>query len=631
MSSSDGKAREDHPKLPRGLFIWVLVGFLVVLYFSLSRQEKRRSTQDLNSLFSLIESGNVGVIDIRGGKVRARTRAGEKLQFTIPPDYAGKLIDIIAERNESLPPSRQMLVYARGGEGGFMALMFTLVPTILLFVLIYFLFLRQVRAPSSLMSFGRSRAKLVGKQDNPVSFADVAGIDEAKEEVKELIEFLRNPAKFERLGGRVPRGVLLVGPPGTGKTLLARAIAGEAKRPFLSISGSDFVEMFVGVGAARVRDLFNRAKQLAPCIVFLDEIDAVGRRRGSGLGGGHDEREQTLNQILVELDGFTTNDKVVVIAATNRPDVLDPALLRPGRFDRTVTLDLPDVNGREAILRVHCRKKTVSPDVDLRVVARSTPYFSGADLENLLNESAILASLRGKDAIDAHDIEDAREKVQWGRAKRSKVIAEEERRIIAYHESGHALIAKLLPEVEPLHKVTIIPRGSMLGATMSIPERDRYLISRKRVLGDITLALAGRCAEEIFCNDVTSGAHNDLQRATELARLMICKWGMDPELGPIFYSENEEHLFLGRELTRIQAMSEETLEKIDHEIRKVINTCYRRAKRILLENREAIEEMARRLLAEETIDAETVDEIYRRMRSKESSGEQEPDATSATT
>jgi len=403
--------------------------------------------------------------------------------------------------------------------------------------------------------------------------------------------------------------VLLVGPPGSGKTLLAKAIAGEAGRPFFSISGSDFVEMFVGVGASRVRDLFKQAKDHAPCIVFLDEIDAVGRRRGTGLGGGHDEREQTLNAILVEMDGFESDLGVIVIAATNRPDVLDPALLRPGRFDRRIVVDLPDVKGREEILKVHARKVKLASDVDLKVIARGTPYFSGADLENLLNEAALLAVRRGKDAVTMEELEEARDKVLWGPEKRSRVIAEEEKRLTAYHETGHAVVSKLLPEVEPVHKVAIVARGMALGATMYLPEKDRYIMPRKRIVGQITSLLGGRAAEELFCEDITSGAQNDFEQATELARMMVCRWGMSEKLGPMSYTENEEHLFLGREITKVKSVSEATAVAIDQEVRRIIDECYARAKSLLVERRETVERIVEALLRYESLDGAEVDAL----------------------
>ncbi|MDP6113276.1 MAG: ATP-dependent zinc metalloprotease FtsH [Planctomycetota bacterium] len=491
--------------------------------------------------------------------------------------------------------------------------LFSLAPWILFFIIIWFLVLRQMRSPggSSVLSFGKSRARMANKTGQNVTFDDVAGINEAKEEVREIIEFLRNPEKFQRLGGRIPRGILLVGSPGTGKTLLAKAIAGEADVPFFSISGSDFVEMFVGIGASRVRDLFRQAKENSPCMIFLDEVDAVGRRRGAGLGGGHDEREQTLNAILVEMDGFETDSGVILIASTNRPDVLDPALLRPGRFDRQVVVDLPDVKGREAILKVHARDKKLSPDVDLAKVAKSTPFFSGADLENLMNEGALLAAMKDQNAIYPKDLEEARDKVQYGREKKSRLLHEEEKKVSAYHETGHALVALLTPGSDPLHKVTIIPRGMALGATHFIPERDHQLMSRKKILGDLRVLLAGRAAEELFLDDITSGAQNDFERATELARLMICKWGMSKSLGPVSYSENEDNVFLGRDITRVKSVSEETAIAIDKEIKELLERGYEEAKELLGQRREEVEAITQGLFKYETLDAEEVQALMR--------------------
>jgi len=487
----------------------------------------------------------------------------------------------------------------------------SIAPWLLFILLIWFLVLRQMRSPggSNVLTFGKSRARLANTSGHRLTFDDVAGVEEAKEEVRELIEFLKHPEKFQRLGGRIPRGILLVGSPGTGKTLLAKAIAGEADVPFFSISGSDFVEMFVGIGASRVRDLFRQAKEHSPCIIFLDEIDAVGRKRGAGLGGGHDEREQTLNAILVEMDGFDTDASIILIAATNRPDVLDPALLRPGRFDRQVVVDAPDVKGREAILKVHAREKKLSPDVELAKLAKSTPFFSGADLENLMNEGALLAALNGQDAIYQKDLEEAREKVQWGREKRSRVLHEDEKKVSAYHETGHALVSKFTPRSHPLHKVTIIPRGMALGATQFIPEKDHNLMSKRRILDEITVLLAGRAAEEVFLDDITSGAQNDFERSTEFARMMVCKWGMSERLGTVNYSENEEDIFLGRDFTRVKTVSEATNLEIDKEIKVILDECYKNAKNHLEEHKDEVHAIAGALLKYETLDSNEVDVI----------------------
>ena len=450
---------------------------------------------------------------------------------------------------------------------------------------------------------------MLDENSNQVTFADVAGCEEAKEEVSELVDFLRDPSKFQKLGGRIPRGVLMVGSPGTGKTLLARAIAGEAKVPFYSISGSDFVEMFVGVGAARVRDMFEQAKKAAPCIIFIDEIDAVGRQRGAGLGGGNDEREQTLNQLLVEMDGFEGSVGVIVIAATNRPDVLDPALLRPGRFDRQVVVPLPDIRGREQILKVHMRKVPMAPDVEPSVLARGCPGFSGADLANLVNEAALFAARSNKRLVDMEDFERAKDKIMMGAERRSMVMPEEERRNTAYHESGHAVVAKLLPKTDPVHKVTIIPRGRALGVTMQLPTEDRYSQDRIRLLSTITVLFGGRIAEELFMNQMTTGASNDFQRATDLARRMVTQWGMSDALGPMVYGEEEGEIFLGRSVTTHKNMSESSLQKVDSEIRRILDEQYSLARRLLEENRDKVEAMTAALLELETIDADQINDI----------------------
>jgi len=483
-------------------------------------------------------------------------------------------------------------------------LLATLAPWLLIIALFWFFLMRQMRSPGGgggVLSFGRSRAQMVNKEKSNVTFADVAGVEEAKEEVSEIIEFLKNPGRFSRLGGRIPRGVLLVGPPGTGKTLLAKAIAGEANAPFFSISGSDFVEMFVGVGASRVRDLFRQAREHSPCLIFLDEIDAVGRKRGSGLGGGHDEREQTLNAILVEMDGFDTDEGIILVAATNRPDVLDPALLRPGRFDRQIIIGLPDLKGREAILEVHTRKVEVAEGVSMHTVARATPGFSGAELAAVVNEAALIATLKNRESVQLEDFEEARDKVRWGRQKKGKVMEEKDRQVTAYHEAGHALIAHTLEDVEPLHKVTIIPRGMSLGATMVLPERDRYNEMKREVLGYITFAYGGRSAEELFCDDISTGAYDDIKRATELARQMVCQWGMSENIGPIAYSEGSDPVFLGQDLVRSKGHSESTSLELDGEIKRILVECHQRARQILNANRDALQRIADGLMRYETL------------------------------
>jgi cell division protease FtsH len=491
-----------------------------------------------------------------------------------------------------------------------MSLLVSWGPMLLLIgVWVYFMRQMQGGGKGGAFSFGKSKARMLDEANNSTTFADVAGCDEAKEEVKELVDFLRDPQKFQKLGGRIPRGVLLVGPPGTGKTLLAKAIAGEAKVPFFSISGSDFVEMFVGVGAARVRDMFEQAKKSAPCIIFVDEIDAVGRHRGAGLGGGNDEREQTLNQMLVEMDGFETNLGVIVMAATNRPDILDPALLRPGRFDRQVYVTLPDVRGREQILNVHMRKVPIGQDIRADILARGTPGFSGADLANLVNEAALFAARRSGRVVEMVDFEKAKDKIMMGPERKSMVMPEEERRNTAYHEAGHALVARLMPKTDPVHKVTVIPRGRALGVTMQLPEGDRYSMDKERMLSTISVLFGGRIAEEVFMNQMTTGASNDFERATAIARDMVTRYGMTDELGPMVYAENEGEVFLGRSVTKTTSMSEETMRKVDSVIRRIIDEQYTIARKHIEDNQDKMHAMAKALLEWETIDADQIEDI----------------------
>ncbi|PYJ83157.1 MAG: cell division protein FtsH [Verrucomicrobia bacterium] len=483
-------------------------------------------------------------------------------------------------------------------------------PVLFLLALLYFLFRQQIRmAGKGALNFGKSKARMLARDKNKITFKDVAGVEEAKDEVQELVEFLRDPKKFQKLGGRIPKGVLMVGPPGTGKTLLARAIAGEADVPFFSISGSDFVEMFVGVGASRVRDMFEQGKKSAPCIIFIDEIDAVGRHRGHGVGGGHDEREQTLNALLVEMDGFDTQEGVIIIAATNRPDVLDPALLRPGRFDRQITVNLPDVKGREEILRVHSKKVKLAEGVDLAVVARGTPGYSGAELANVINEAALLAARRGLKGITLAELEEARDKVRWGKERRSLALSEKEKTNTAYHEAGHALLLELLPHTEPLHKVTIIPRGPSLGSTMWLPEEDKYTNRKNELLASLAVKMGGRVAEEIVFGDVTTGAAGDIKMATAMARKMVCEWGMSEKLGMVEYGEHEDYVFLGRELTRNRDYSEATAEEIDREVRRLLDDAYQTAKHTLIANRDHLDAIAKALLEYETLDGSQIKEL----------------------
>jgi cell division protease FtsH len=488
--------------------------------------------------------------------------------------------------------------------------LFSFLPILLFLLILYFLFRQQIRmAGKGALNFGKSKARMLSREKNKITFKEVAGVEEAKEEVQEIVEFLRDPKKFQKLGGRIPKGVLMVGPPGTGKTLLARAIAGEADVPFFSISGSDFVEMFVGVGASRVRDMFEQGKKAAPCLIFIDEIDAVGRHRGHGLGGGHDEREQTLNALLVEMDGFDTQEGVIIIAATNRPDVLDPALLRPGRFDRQINVALPDVKGREEILRVHAKKVKLADSVDLAVVARATPGFSGAELANVINEAALLAARRGLKAITLHELEEARDKVRWGRERRSLAMSEKEKISTAWHEAGHALVNVMLEHTHPLHKVTIIPRGHFLGATMYLPEGDKYSTQRKEALDLLAVTAAGRISEELYTQDVSNGAAGDIKQMTRLARKMVCEWGMSDRLGMVEYGEHEDYVFLARDMSRSREYSESTAQEIDREVRRLVDEAYNRAKQIITENRSKLETIAKALLEYETLDAEQIKDI----------------------
>ncbi len=528
------------------------------------------------------------------------TRALEAAAVPVRPFYLS-----LGANDFRITEPNTALIYILGTVG----------PWLLVLAIIWFFILRQMRSPGGtggVLSFGRSRAALYTKENRTnVTFDDVAGMEEAKAEVREIIEFLKNPAKFARLGGSIPRGVLLVGSPGTGKTLLAKAIAGEAEVPFFSISGSDFVEMFVGVGASRVRDLFKQAREASPCIVFLDEIDAVGRKRGTGMGGGHDEREQTLNAILVEMDGFDSDKGIILIGATNRPDVLDPALLRPGRFDRQVVIDRPDVKGREAILKVHARKVKLAPKVDLHTIAKATAGFSGAELAAVINEAAILAAMKNKDAVESPDLEEARDRVRWGREKRSRAIEEEDKKVTAYHEAGHAIVSILTPNQDPVHKVTIVSRGRALGATLSLPEKDDYNHWRNKLLGRIAVCFGGRAAEEIVFGDVSAGAQNDIEQATNLARVMVCELGMSPKVGPIKYTADDENPFLGREFRLGGGVSERTLELIDTEVRRLIDEQYDAARRLLVDNRRSLDRLAETLLKYETLSGDEVGAILR--------------------
>ena len=592
--------------MAKNLIMWVVIAVILMAVFnSFSTPQMASNQLTYSDFIEGVRNGQVKEVLIEGRTIHVTMHSNERFHTFSPgdPDLVTDLLNygvVIKAR----PQEQQSLL---------MQMFISWFPMLLL-IAVWIFFMRQMQGGGGgrgAMSFGRSRARMLGEDQVKVTFSDVAGVEEAKEEVSELVEFLRDPGKFQKLGGKIPRGVLMVGSPGTGKTLLAKAIAGEAKVPFFTISGSDFVEMFVGVGAARVRDMFEQAKKHAPCIIFIDEIDAVGRHRGAGLGGGHDEREQTLNQLLVEMDGFEGSEGVIVIAATNRPDVLDPALLRPGRFDRQVVVPLPDVRGREQILKVHMRKVAVGDDVKPSIIARGTPGFSGADLANLVNEAALFAARAGKRVVEMLEFEKAKDKIMMGAERRSMVMSEEEKRLTAYHESGHAIVGLLVPSHDPVHKVTIIPRGRALGVTMFLPEEDRYSYSKQRLESSISSMFGGRIAEElIFGNDfVTTGASNDIQRATEIARNMVTKWGLSNRMGPLTYSEDEGEVFLGHSVTQHKMLSDETAHAIDEEIRAVVDRNYQRAVDILTEHTDKLHVMSDALMKYETIDADQIKDI----------------------
>ncbi len=593
----------------KNLALWVIIGLLLMALVNLFQGSQPRTPQTsvaYSDFLADVEAGRVAEVTIQGEVVTGRYTDGRIFQTYAPQDP--RLIDRLAQQG--------VRIDVRPVDDNVPSLLSVLVSwfPMLLLIGVWIFFMRQMQSGGGrAMGFGKSRARLLTEKHGRVTFDDVAGIDEVKEEVQEIVEFLKNPQRYQQLGARIPKGVLLVGPPGTGKTLLARAIAGEANVPFFTISGSDFVEMFVGVGAARVRDMFEQAKKHAPCIVFIDEIDAVGRHRGAGLGGGNDEREQTLNQLLVEMDGFEANEGVILIAATNRPDVLDPALLRPGRFDRQIVVPFPDVAGREKILRVHMRKIRVAPDVDPKVLARGTPGFSGADLANIVNEAALLAARKGKRLVTMTEFEEAKDKVMMGIERRSMVMTEEERRLTAYHEAGHAVVAYFTPGSDPIHKATIVPRGRALGMVMRLPEGDRLSVSRMKLEADIAVAMGGRVAEELIFGreKVTAGAASDIQQATKIARHMVTEWGMSDELGPVGYAENTQEIFLGAQLTQIKNVSEATAQKIDQEIRRIIEEGYRRARHILEEHLDKLHALAKALLEYETLTGEEIDRLMK--------------------
>jgi cell division protease FtsH len=588
--------------LQKNIALWLFISLVFVLIYHLFNQPKSVQENIIYSDFvSYAEKGQIVEVTIQGESISGKLNNGKNFKTYAPKD-AG-LIQILKDKGVRIAskPAEESPWY--------MNVLISWVPMLLL-IGVWIFFMRQMQAGGGkAMAFGKSKARLVTDQSKKVTFADVAGIDEAKAELEEVIEFLRDPKKFTRLGGRIPKGLLLVGQPGTGKTLLARAIAGEAEVPFLSISGSDFVEMFVGVGASRVRDLFDQGKKNAPCIIFIDEIDAVGRHRGAGLGGGHDEREQTLNQLLVEMDGFESNEGVILVSATNRPDVLDPALLRPGRFDRQVVVPLPDVKGREKILEVHTRKTPLADDIDFAVIARGTPGFSGADIENLVNESVLYAARYGKDKVTMSDFEFAKDKVMMGAERKSMVISMEERKNTAYHESGHALVARLLPGSDPIHKVTIIPRGMALGLTQQLPVDEKHTYPKQYLLNNITILLGGRAAEELILNEFTTGSGNDIERATNLARKMVCEWGMSDEMGPLSYGKKEEQIFLGREFATHKDYSEETAQKIDKEITRLVSDSYEKAKKLLSDHMDVLNRIASVLLEKEVLNTVELDEL----------------------
>ena len=581
---------------------------IAVVLFTVFRQfdaavDPKLDTTSYTQFMDDAKAGKIRRVDVQGRRITVTPQSGPEYVITSPGDLW--MVDDLRKNG--------VQVYGKAEEEpSLLTSIFVSWFPMLLLVAVWIFFMRRMQGGAGgggAFSFGKSKARMLDEQSNKVRFKDVAGCDEAKEDVQEIVDFLRDPSKFQRLGGRIPRGMLLVGPPGTGKTLLAKAIAGEAGVPFFTISGSDFVEMFVGVGAARVRDMFENAKKNAPCIIFIDEIDAVGRQRGAGLGGGNDAREQTLNQMLVEMDGFDTGANVIVIAATNRPDVLDPALLRPGRFDRQVVVPLPDIRGREQILNVHMRKIPVGVDVDGSIIARGTPGFSGADLANLVNEAALFAARRNGRVVEMRDFENAKDKIMMGAERRAMVMSEDEKRNTAYHESGHAVVARLMPKSDPVHKVTIVPRGRALGLTMQLPQEDRYAYDRQYLLTRIAILFGGRIAEEVFMNQMTTGASNDFERATQLARDMVMRYGMSDRMGPMVYAENEGEVFLGRSVTKTTHMSEKTMQEVDAEVRRIIDEQYATARRLIEENRDKMEAMAHALLEWETIDADQIDDI----------------------
>jgi cell division protease FtsH len=603
----------------RNFALWVIIGLVLIALFNLFQNSGQRAAGNdisYSQFLSDVDAGRVRNVVITGQQITGVYTDGGAFQTFAPEDP--ELVQRLEERGVSITAKP----VSEGGQS-LIGMLISWLPMFLILA-VWIFFMRQMQGTGGkALGFGKSKAKLLTEAHGRVTFEDVAGVDEAKEDLQEIVEFLRDPQKFQRLGGRIPRGVLLVGPPGTGKTLLARAIAGEANVPFFTISGSDFVEMFVGVGASRVRDMFEQAKKNAPCIIFIDEIDAVGRHRGAGLGGGNDEREQTLNQLLVEMDGFESNEGIILIAATNRPDVLDPALLRPGRFDRQIVVPNPDVVGREKILKVHVRKVPLAPDVELKTIARGTPGFSGADLMNLVNEAALLAARRGKRLVTMAEFEDAKDKVMMGAERRTLVMTEDEKRLTAYHEAGHAIVALHVPATDPVHKATIIPRGRALGMVMQLPERDKLSMSLEQMTSRLAIMMGGRVAEEIvFGRDkVTSGAASDIEQATRLARMMVTRWGLSEELGTVAYGENQEEVFLGHSVSRQQNVSEQTAQKIDAEIRRLVESGLSEARRILTDHRDELETLAQGLLEYETLTGEEIRNLLAGRRPVRESGD----------
>ncbi len=587
----------------KNLLLWVFIIFLMIFIFTMLNHHPPKIKKVIfSSLLQDIKSDKVKSVTIESHNIIGVYKDGKKFE-TYAPSYPG-LISLLEKHNVAIDAK------PKPASPWYLSFLIDWLPMIIILFAFWYFFWRQMQGGAGkAMSFGRSKAKLMTDTTNKITFKDVAGIEESKQELSEIVDFLKDPKKYTKLGGRIPHGVLLVGPPGTGKTLLAKAIAGEAGVPFFSISGSDFVEMFVGVGASRVRDLFAQGKKNAPCIIFIDEIDAVGRHRGAGLGGGHDEREQTLNQLLVEMDGFEPNEGVILIAATNRPDVLDPALLRPGRFDRQVVVPKPDIKGREEILKVHVKDVPLDKDVDLKVIARGTPGFSGADLANMVNEAALLAARKNESAVMMNDMEEAKDKVMMGTERRSMVISEKEKKVTAYHEAGHTLVAKMLPGSDPIHKVTIIPRGMAMGLTQQLPIDEKHNYDREYLLNEVAILLGGRTAEEIIFNQMTTGASNDIERATDIARKMICEWGMSEKLGPITFGKKEEQIFLGREFAQHKDYSESTAISIDEEVMDIIYKNHEKAREILTQNIDILNDLAGKLIEKESLNGKEIDEI----------------------